>query len=294
MEKYASLMVLVAAVLWGSNGVFVKLLEGSGLGGFEMSSMRMILTLIIEFILVLFTDRKLFRIRKKDIFWFMLTGTVGIYAFVVAYSLSIQYVGMATAAVLIYLMPSLVLIYSCLFMNEKINLFKIISVILSLVGCALACGVASGIVFNVKGILLGLLTAFCYAANNILLSTKLKDYAPLTRVFYTAVAAAICSLIYLCLFTNVGEVLSIYTHNVRYLVIDILWAICCSVAPFYLFNASLKYIGVAKASLLSTFEPVSAALIGIFVFHEHWDIFTISGIILVVVSIIICEKASEN
>ena len=61
------------------------------------------------------------------------------------YTSSIQLVGMGTAAVLIYLMPSLVMLFSVVFLHEKFTPGKGLCLVLSLLGCALVSGVAGGV-----------------------------------------------------------------------------------------------------------------------------------------------------
>ena len=294
MKKYSWLLVLASAILWGSNGIFINLLSDSGLSGFEMTSIRLIIACIIDVILILIIDRKLFEIDKKDLIWFALVGSIGIFAFIITYSLSIQYVGMATAAVLIYLMPSLVLVYSFLFLSEKVTVIKIISVILSLFGCALASGILNGVSTNSTGIILGLVSAVCYAFNNITVSVKLGAYKPLTRMLYTYIFAMICSIIYLIFFTDGVAALSICFRKPSNITTLILWAVCCSICTYYLFYNGLNYMSVSKASLISTFEPVAAALFGFFLLNENIGLPVMIGMVLVVVSIVINELFSKD
>ena len=124
MRKFAPLMVLLAAVLWGSNGIFVNLLADSGFGSIERTSIRMVLAVFMEALILSVTDKESFRIDKKGLLWSAAIGIFGMYLFLVLYTLAIARVGMGTAGVLIYLMPTLVMIYSCLFLKERFTLIK--------------------------------------------------------------------------------------------------------------------------------------------------------------------------
>lgn len=290
MKKIAPLLVLIAATLWGSNGVFVNLLKDSGFSPIQRTSIRMVIAVLLEALILFCTSRESFKIDKKGFFWSMLTGIFGMYLFLVLYTLSIARVGMAVAGVLIYLMPGLVMAYSCIFEKEKFTLYKGIALAFNLAGCALVSGIASGGMSDPLGILSGLLAALFYAFNNIAVGSKLKKYSATTKMFYPALGAGLCALIYLVIFTDVFESMRIVLSNGKILMIFVLWAICCSIATYYCFNTAIAYMPISSASLLSTFEPVAAVLFGVFLFHESLDLFGILGVILVIVSLIIAES----
>ena len=113
-EKYICILyVIIAALLWGSNGVFVNLLSSSGFNSFERTSARMIIAALVETVIFCFRKEKE-KVKSRDLILFALAGIIGIYGFVATYTLCISRVGMGTAAVLIYLMPTIVMIYSCI------------------------------------------------------------------------------------------------------------------------------------------------------------------------------------
>ena len=58
---------MLAGILWGSTGVFVRPLEGKGLGSTDIVFLKLLITAIIMAAVLLIKDRKLFRIRLKDL-----------------------------------------------------------------------------------------------------------------------------------------------------------------------------------------------------------------------------------
>ena len=70
MKKYASLMVLLGAAFWASNGVFVNLFEGSGLSPVEKMCLRCFIAVAIETLIIFFYDRRQFIVDIKDLPWF--------------------------------------------------------------------------------------------------------------------------------------------------------------------------------------------------------------------------------
>lgn len=293
MKKLASMYVLLAAILWGSNGIFVNLLVSSGLNSYQRTSVRLIIALIIEFIIILVTNKQALKICVKDLIWAFLAGAIGIFLFVSTYTMCIDYIGMGSAAVLIYLMPMIVMMFGILFLKERLTINKALSALLSLTGCALVSGLVTNANFNLNGILIGIISAFCYATHNIIVATKLKKYPSLTKMFYPALFASVLGLIYLMIFSDMNQIVTIYMSQPKYLIINCLWAVVCSICTYYLFNTSLKYISISKASILSTFEPVAAVIFGIVLFREPIDLYGVIGVGCVLLSLILIELDSK-
>lgn len=294
MKKLATFYVLLAATLWGSSGIFVKILTTNGLTSPQLCAVRLCVVPIILFIFLMIRDSSKLVINVKDIKWFIFGGSIGIFAFNVCYGFSIQLNGMSTAAVLLYLMPSIVMLYSCIAFKEKLTLTKIVCLVLSLIGCSLVSGIVSGFRVSFLGFIFGIISAFCYASYNILVSSKLKHYHPLTNVFYNFLIAGILDVIYICCIHEMNSMIEIYTVKPYLLLVNIALAILCSLLTYYLFNTALLYIPASKASILATFEPVAAAILGILLFQEHFDVWVIIGIGCELLALILLERPTKK
>jgi len=174
-ETAAVLMVLLAAACWGANGIFINILTAYGVNGTQMTLVRMASMAILTGIWLAAKNPAALKIDLRDLVWFVPAGALGLFMFGLFYTYSIQRVGMGTAAVLIYLMPSLVMLFSVVFLHEKFTPGKGLCLVLSLLGCALVSGVAGGVTLDAGGVAYGLGAALCYTLQNILLATKLKS-----------------------------------------------------------------------------------------------------------------------
>lgn len=274
----ASLMVLAAATLWGSSGLFINLIGNTGLSGSQMTAVRLCLVPVMIFIFLLLTDRKQLKVDKKDLPIFLLNGIVGIFVFNLCYTYAIQFTGMATAAVLIYLMPSLVMLYSVMFLGEKFTARKALCLVLSLLGCGLVSGLAEGFTVNVIGLIMGLVSALCYALYNILVSTRLSKYSSFTNVMYPFAFAAVAGLLYVAVRSEAGSMFTILGTKPSALGWCAALALCCSVLAYWLYNTSMKTIPASRAAIIATFEPVAAALLGLMFLHQHLSFYAVLGI----------------
>ena len=71
------------------------------------------------------------------------------------------------------------------------------------------------------------------------------------------------------------------------MVIDLLLAIITSAIGTILFQKGTILIGPQKASLLSTFEPLTSVIIGVTVFNEKLGLSSIIGIIFILISVVL-------
>ena len=144
-ETAAVLMVLLAAACWGANGIFINILTAYGVNGTQMTLVRMASMAVLTGIWLAAKKPAALKIDLRDLVWFVPAGALGLFMFSLFYTYSIHLVGMGTAAVLIYLMPSLVMLFSVVFLHEKFTPGKGLCLVLSLLGCALVSGVAGGV-----------------------------------------------------------------------------------------------------------------------------------------------------
>ena len=151
-ETAAVLMVLLAAACWGANGIFINILTAYGVNGTQMTLVRMASMAILTGIWLAAKNPAALKIDLRDLVWFVPAGALGLFMFSLFYTYSIHLVGMGTAAVLIYLMPSLVMLFSVVFLHEKFTPGKGLCLVLSLLGCALVSGVAGGVTLDAGGL----------------------------------------------------------------------------------------------------------------------------------------------
>ena len=74
-------MVLAAATLWGSSGLFINLIAETGLTGSQITALRLVMVPIMVLVFLLITDRSKLRIQRKDLGWMVLNGIIGIFVF---------------------------------------------------------------------------------------------------------------------------------------------------------------------------------------------------------------------
>ena len=126
--------IILAAIFWGSMGIFVNSLAEFGLTTVQICLLRSAASLLFMGGLILVKDRSLFKIRLKDIWMFLGTGIVSYFLFNNCYFIAIRQVGVAVSSVLLYTSPIFVTLMSCLFFREKLTKRKMAALALILGG----------------------------------------------------------------------------------------------------------------------------------------------------------------
>ena len=166
MKKRALLFIIIAGIFWGTSVLFASFLRPLGFSSLQLTFFRAIISFISLSFFALIKNREAFKISLKDALLFFAIG-FSFFGTASAYYIAMEKTTAATAVVLMYLAPIYVLIYSVLFLGEKLNLVKIISIIGMIVGCALVSGIIGGVVLNPLGIFMGILAGVAYAAYNV-------------------------------------------------------------------------------------------------------------------------------
>lgn len=278
MNKYY-LYIILAAVFWGTMGIFVNYLSDLGLSTVQIAMLRSLVSLLFMTLLILCKDRKLFRIHLRDVWMFLGTGIASYFLFNNCYFIAIKEVGVAVSSVLLYTSPIFVTLMSCIFFHEKLTKRKVLCLILAVGGCALVSGLASGNIVSVSavGILIGLASGFCYALYSIFSTYALRKYQVITVTFYTFLFGAAAALL-------IGD--PVDTFRIIANPTGLLWTLALGIisgaVPYFLYTLGLSRVDPSHAAVIATAEPVVASLIGIFFFRESADVFTVLGIVLII------------
>ena len=289
-KKSAPAAVLGAGCLWGSMGLFVRLLNRSGFQTMNIVFLRAVITASVLLAALLLFKRQTLRVRWKDLWCFAGTGIASVVFFNFCYFRTIEKLSMSVAAVLLYTAPAFVLVISAVLFHEKITKRKVISLILTVAGCALVSGVFAGggpDSLDLPDLLIGIGAGVGYALYSIFSKLAIKrGYGSLTITFYTFLFAAFgCFLIP---GSDAAFVFQNIIHSGWQMAgFVILFSLVTTVIPYFLYTLGLRGMDNSKASVIATVEPAVASLIGIFVFREQPGILQLVGILAVLGGVIL-------
>jgi len=288
--------VLIAGIMWGVIGLFVRTITSAGLSSMCIVFVRSIGGTILMGGFLFFYDKKLFKINPRDIWCFVGTGIVSLTFFNICYFTTITMTSLSVAAILLYTAPSIVMILSLIIFKEKINTKKVISVILAFLGCMLVTGVLTdNNAISKIGILIGLGSGLGYALYSIFARFALnKGYHSFTVTFYTLAFSCLGS-VFFCEWKKAGDYI---IENPLRILFLLLFGLISTVLPYIFYTLGLSGMESGNASIIASIEPVTATIIGVVVYKEKMSIMGLIGAMLVIASIVIVNininKKNEN
>ena len=294
MKKALYLMPVLAGVFWGSVGVFVRTLTDFGMDNYTVLGSRMAVAVVILFFVILFRDKSLFRIRIRDLGLFLGSGACGLVALNYCYNEAINQLTLSLAAVLLSLSPIFVMIMSAFLFHERITLKKLGCTALAIAGCVLVSGVLqSGGVWNLRGVFLGVCSAFCYGVYSVISKEAMqRGYDTFTILFYSILTAVII-LIPLVEWNVFRDFLQV--APVKNSLFMILHALCNSILPYFFYTWSINRIEVGKVSIITAGgEPSAAMMFGLIFFGEWPSLLSFGGMVLTIFALsILCAPEKK-
>lgn len=265
---------IIAAVIYGTNPLFALPLYSIGMNAETILFYRYALAIIIMGVIMKIMHQP-FAIHKTDVESLFLMGIIFALSSLLLF-MTYNYMGAGLATTMQYVYPIMVVIIMSTFLKEKITLTTTLSIILTLSGILLLYH-GKGEQLSGTGTILIMLSALLYALYivGINLST-LKTMSTIKLSFYTLVFGILVLFVRLRLGYDlilpqpqtwkylIG--LAIFPSNVS--------LICTALA--------IHNIGSTKASILGAFEPVTAVIIGVILFHETLTPRIILGIAIII------------
>lgn len=278
--------VFIAGSLWGTIGLFVKLMSRFGSSPAYTSFVRLLIGCILLIILTLIFDgAKGFIVSKRTLISCFLMGVVcqGIYN--VFYSMSVTKNGMAMASVLLYTSPVFTSLTAMLFFKERLTGKKWLALFINIFGCVLT---ATGGQFSLEGIafsgiLVGIGAGFTYAMSAIFGRLATDDQAsPYAIAAYNFLFGS-GFLLLTRPWTTVEN-----PWNFKILFVGTLFALIpTALAYIFYFKGLAKITQSSKVMVVASIELVIATIIGMVVFQEAVGLSNVVGIVFVLLSIIL-------
>lgn len=205
------------------------------------------------------------------------------------YFLSARRIPVALTAVLLYLYPTLVAVFAWLRGRHPFGGRDVAALGLSLLGTVLAVGRLGGAT-DTLGVLMGLATAFGYTAY-LLLGERVQEGLPTLFVGACVITAAGVGFLGWALAAGAWQPsLALQAWKP---VLGI--ALICTVLPIPMNLAGLARIGAPKAAMVSTTEPISAALFGALLLHEVPTALQAFGALLILAAVmLLAVERSES
>jgi drug/metabolite transporter (DMT)-like permease len=181
-----------------------------------------------------------------------------------------------------FLYPLAVTLIMSWFYGVNASSVTYIALMISIIGVLLlAWGSHDGGNFRI-GVLLALGTVATYALYIVgVMKSRASQIDPLVLTLYVLLMCAILFFIYAIITTGIEPI----RHYVEWRNL-IMVALICTVLSDYTLVLAIKHIGSIMTSILGSMEPVTAVVVGVVYFGEHFDIVSIAGVILIIIAVV--------
>ncbi len=280
-KKIASVFPLLAGVLWGLTGIFVRNLNGIGINNLHLTFFRSFFAALSLVIYFLITDKSKLKVNPKDLWCFFGTGILSVLSFSVCYFYTLMHSSVSVAVILAYTAPFFVLILSAIIFREKITALKSVALIMATAGCFLLCKTDTNTPVTAGLTAVGLLAGLSYASYSIFARFVVGKYPPLVITAYTFIFASAGSLF----LVDFGEFSAALSASPSSIFTIFIFSLVSTLMPYTLLTIGLKYVEAGKAAILTTTEVLTASLVGILFFREKITAAGILGIILILAAV---------
>ena len=290
----ATIKVLIAMLLWGSLGVFVKNIS---LDSVEIAFFRGIIGSVFLGI-VLFVrmqnNKKLEENNKledenkkpgkKGIIILIISGMAIGLNWVFLFN-SYNYITVANATIVYYLAPVIVIFVSPIFLKEKLTLKKVLAVMCAMIGLVLIVrtGQSSTNINLTQGIINAFLAA-CLYASVIILNKFIKNVDDYTKTFIQLFMASMVLLPWV-IFRN-----NIIFDSTKSIILILILGIAHTGIAYCLYFSAMKDLKAQSIAILGYIDPVSSVVFSIFLLREPFSIYQLIGGVIILLSAVIAER----
>lgn len=287
IEKLGALCVIISAVLFGLMPLLTKVAYQHGSNAYSVAFGRfflgaiflLILTMMIPNCSVKITRKQLLELLKISFFYALMP--------ILLYR-SYDYIDSGLATTLHFTYPVVVVLIVAIFFKEHLDRKQVLCTIISIFGIVLLYTPDGQT--STKGVILAILSGVAYAVYIARLGkSDVGRLNPLVLSFWIACFSAF----------EIG-IIGFLTRNISFDMDKTAWAaevvlaLLTTVIALVLFQRGVCLCGEIKASLLSSFEPLTGILVGIIIFHESISAKELIGITAILFAAILLVVPSNR
>ncbi len=202
--------------------------------------------------------------------------------------LSYQYMDAGIASTILFLYPVMVAVIMMLFYHENPSLITWITLAMTFVGVSLLGKQSDGSNISLIGVTLVMLSSLSYAIYIVGVNhTRLKNLDTARMTFYALLFGILIYVVRLHFCTDV-----VMPREPLHWLCAFCLALFPTIISLVTMTISIHHIGSTYAAILGALEPITAVVVGVFVFHERLTPRISLGIvtILVAVTLLIAGK----
>jgi len=265
------LYLMTTFMLWGSLYVVSQFVLGK-IPTFTVAMFRYLIAFIALSFISLKSKKE--KIEKSDYKYFFIMGFIGYFISVDCQLLGTKISGGSMASLINSLNPIIISVMAMIILNEKLEINKIIGIILSLFGVYMIVGTGANIGFI--GVLISFIAVIGWAFMSVISRKISNKYSALTLTKVSMLIATVCNIPVSFLEIQV-------THPLIQIdigaILGILYmGIVCTAFTNILWNKSLSMLPI---------QTLTSSFLGVLVFHEVLTTSFVLGSTFIIIGVLI-------
>lgn len=286
-RRLGLMMIISGAVLWGLSGPMIQwLFHHAELSSSSFLVVRLLLAGIVILCFLLYKKQNILGIWKYPAYWIQLIifAVVGMLGAQYAFIETIHVSNAVTATLFQFLGPVLITIYVAMENKKLPSIMQISAVVSALAGTYLLItnGSFEDIVLSKQAILFGILTALGFAFYTLHPKKLITEWGTIAVIGWGMLIGGIVLFFsnQQFSFQHVTKTLTISTFSMLILII------ISGTLSFVLYIGSLKYLTATETSILSSIEPLVAAIVSIVWLNESFGVYQLFGGVFIMIAVI--------
>ena len=282
-------LVLCAACLWATFGLFTKYLFEFGYTPLELASIRAAVGFLGAAVIGIARGPRKLAVPPRALIFFAFYGILGFALFEYIFFEVLERAPVAVAVALLYTAPAFVLIYSRVVWHEAVQPWKWGALLLVLVGVLMVTGAleSSLAALPAAALVLGLLSGVAYAAYTLMSKHATQTYDPVRGIFWSFLFATLA-------FAFVAPPFQPVMRDLDRLPMLIALGIVPTLLPYGLYLMGLRYMRASTASMLASVEPMIATLLAAAILGELLTPLRLGGVVCVVLAAALLAAESRG
>lgn len=289
---FGIVLVLSAAVFWGVSGTVAQyLFQVFGVSVEWLVVTRLLISgVLILSISVIKRDKRVWTIWKDHWLSLLLFGILGLLAVQYTYFAAIEASNAATATLLQYLAPAMIVIFIAIKLKARPSRTQVMAVLLALVGTFLLVTNGNFHELSITGLALfwGIASAFALAFYTLQPIQLLKKYGSFVVVGWGMIIGGI-GMSFIHPPWKVEGIISF--ASIMAIIFVIIFG---TLLAFVCYLESLKYLKATETSLLACAEPLSAAFLAVLWLKVPFGLSEWVGAFCIMATIVILSRIKDK
>lgn len=274
------LFVVCSAIIFGCMPLGAKFIYANGVNPISLAFYRNFLAIPAMYMIVKASGEPM-RVSREDFKKLVVLSVLECVLTPTLMYQSYNYISSGTATTLHFIYPAVVILGETVFFKETLHLRQLLCVILCLLGVGMFYAPGGNI--NIFGSFLAILSGVTYASYITLLFRFHLEH--ISGFKFSLYLSCICSVImpFICIPTRSLTL----PGNLSCWVACFVFSLVLCISAVVLFRQGTLIIGGQRASILSTFEPITSIFIGILLFGEPFGWRTAVGSLSIICATIL-------